>query len=109
MEQHVYVGIKGTIAAIDRRTGEEAWRTELKGYGFVVICVEEDTIVAYSGGHLFGIDPVNGDILWENELKGLGYGLATVTGRFSPNGAQIEQALQANQAQQANMGSGSVV
>jgi hypothetical protein len=38
----VYLGIKGTVVAMDRRTGVEIWRTPLKGSQFVNVTLATD-------------------------------------------------------------------
>lgn len=78
----VYVGIRGTVVALDRATGAEAWRTPLKGYGFVnVVDGGGGDLLAATRGEVFCLDvfcldPVDGRIRWANPMRGLGYGLA---------------------------------
>jgi outer membrane protein assembly factor BamB len=76
----VFVGIKGTVLAIDRDTGETLWTTELKGSEFVNVSLDGSDLFAASRGRLYRLDPSTGDIHWCNELPGLGYGLVSVAG-----------------------------
>lgn len=76
----VLLGIKGSVIALDRRTGQEAWRTKLKGSGFVNLAIDPQYIYATTYGEIFCLDASNGRLLWNNPLKGLGYGLATIAG-----------------------------
>lgn len=81
----VYVGLKGTVIALDRRTGAEAWRAELKGgvgrsSSFVTLQRDGDILFAGVGGELYALDPKNGTILWHNPLKGFGYGIPSILG-----------------------------
>jgi len=32
----IYIGVRGSVLALDRSTGVEIWRTELKGLDFVI-------------------------------------------------------------------------
>jgi outer membrane protein assembly factor BamB len=82
---YLYIGCNGTVAAIDPRTGYEAWRTPLQSGVFGAtrrqdICLLEDQGRIYAGcnGHLFALDGKTGRILWNNELKGMGYNDVTL-------------------------------
>jgi len=76
----VYLGIKGTVVALDRRTGMEIWRTPLKGSQFVNVTLATDAVLATTRGEIFCLDPVTGSIRWSNPLKGMGWGLITLAG-----------------------------
>lgn len=81
----VYVGLKSTVTALDRRTGAEVWRTPLKtGVGrstsFVTLHRDGDLLYAGVGGELFALDPKSGAVLWHNPLKGFGYGIPSILG-----------------------------
>jgi len=81
----VYVGLKATVAALDRRTGAEVWRTPLKGgmgrsSSFVTLHRDDDILYAGIGGEVWALDPKSGAVLWHNPLKGLGYGIPSVLG-----------------------------
>ena len=66
----IFIGIKGTVAAIDRATGQEVWRTELKGGDFVNAVVQDGDLYAATHGELFCLDVATGRIRWHNQLKG---------------------------------------
>ena len=81
----VYLGLKSSVTALDRRTGMEVWRTPLKaGVGrstsFVTLHRDGDILYAGVGGELFALDPKTGNVLWHNPLKGLGYGIPSILG-----------------------------
>lgn len=76
----VFIGIKGTVLALDRATGEEVWRTPLKGSSFVNLALEGGCLLASTHGEVFCLDPATGDIRWNNPLRGLGYGLVSFVG-----------------------------
>ena len=76
----LYLGIKGTVVALDRRSGMEHWRTPLKGYDFVNLVLEQDSLYATTKGEIFCLDPLSGQVRWNNPLKGMGFGIVTIAG-----------------------------
>ncbi len=72
------IGIKGTVLALDRKTGAETWRTPLKGGGFVNVALAEGQVLATTRGEMFCLNAHNGQVVWHNPLKGLGQGLVTI-------------------------------
>ncbi len=74
----VFIGIKGSVVALDRASGQQVWATHLKGSDFVNVAVEEGAILASCYGEIFCLDPLQGHALWHNPLKGFGTGLATL-------------------------------
>jgi outer membrane protein assembly factor BamB len=77
----INVGIRGTVLALDRRTGAETWRAVLKGKEFVSVVLDGEQILAATLGELFCLDAATGRILWNNELRGLGRDVITVACR----------------------------
>ncbi len=75
----IYIGIAGTVLALDRATGREIWRTDLKG-DFVNVVLQDGDLYAAAKGELFSLDPATGNVRWQNKLKGLGRGLMTIAG-----------------------------
>jgi len=73
----LFIGIRGTVVALDRATGQEVWRTPLKG-DFVNVVLLDGVLYATASGELFCLEPASGHIRWHNELKGLGRGLVTI-------------------------------
>lgn len=74
----VFVGIKGSVVALDRATGEQVWATHLKGSDFVNVLVDGDAVLATCYGEVFCLDALTGNARWHNVLKGFGRGVATV-------------------------------
>jgi glucose dehydrogenase len=74
----IHVGIKGSVVALDRKTGAIVWATPLKGSDFVNLLVEGDRIYATTYGEIFCLDARTGERQWHNLLKGYGRGLATM-------------------------------
>jgi outer membrane protein assembly factor BamB len=80
----IYIGIKGTVVALDRATGQQVWATHLKGYDFVNVVLHDGAVLATCYGEVFCLDPLTGDALWHNPLKGFGLGLATIAAERNP-------------------------
>jgi outer membrane protein assembly factor BamB len=74
----IFVGIKGTVLALNRATGNQVWATHLKGYEFVNVAFDCGKVLATCCGEAFCLDPLTGNAVWHNPLKGLGRGLATI-------------------------------
>jgi outer membrane protein assembly factor BamB len=82
----VFIGIRGSVTALNRATGEQVWTTHLKGSDFVNVVVEDDAILAACRGEIFCLDPATGNGRWHNPLKGFGIGLAAIATERSPGG-----------------------
>ncbi len=80
IRQTLFIGIKGTVIAIDRTSGGELWRTRLKGSGFTNVVLDGDRVLVSVQGQLYCLDASTGQVLWHNPLKGMGYGLCTIAG-----------------------------
>jgi outer membrane protein assembly factor BamB len=85
----VFIGIKGSVLALDRTTGQQVWGTHLKGSEFVNVLLEDGAILASCCGEIFCLDPRTGDALWHNPLKGFGRGLATMATEHYPGTGDV--------------------
>jgi len=74
----VFVGIKGSVVALNRATGEKVWETRLIGADFVNVVVEDEIVFVTTSGEIFCLEPLTGEGLWHNQLKGYGTGLAAI-------------------------------
>jgi outer membrane protein assembly factor BamB len=74
----VFVGIGRSVVALNRATGEQVWATRIKGYDFVNVVLDGESIFATCCGEIFCLDPLTGQVLWHNPLKGFGTGLASI-------------------------------
>jgi outer membrane protein assembly factor BamB len=105
--QTLFIGIKGTVLALNSATGAEVWRTELKGMSFVNLSLTGEHVLAATKGELFCLDRSTGTLLWHNRLKGLGHGLMTVaTEPGSSQAAVLAEELQRETATAAAAGTG---
>ena len=80
MNNTLFIGSNGYVAAVDVMTGQERWRTKLQsgaftatGYSDVSVIVRGGFVFAGCHGHLFCLDAGSGAAVWHNELKGMGY------------------------------------
>ena len=67
---HVYVGLKGSVLALERESGRILWQRELAGSSFVNLIEEGNHIFALSQGEAYCLDAGTGALLWHNPLKG---------------------------------------
>jgi outer membrane protein assembly factor BamB len=80
MSKIIYLGVKGSVVAINSATGQPVWSTSLKAAEFVNVVLDGDNLFATTRGEIFCLDPQGGGIRWHNPLKGYGLGLITIAG-----------------------------
>ena len=85
-----FVGIKGSVVALERATGIILWQTELVGTDFVNLVGDASNIYATTRGEAFCLDPMTGQVRWHNKLKGLGTGLASL---LVPGSSESQQTV----------------
>jgi hypothetical protein len=78
LSELIFIGIAGSIVALNRATGAQVWTTRLKGGNFVNVVWHEDRLLATTCGEVFCLEPLTGRIVWHNGLKGFGRGLAGI-------------------------------
>lgn len=74
----VVVGIRGSVLALNRQSGEIVWKTRLRGADFVNVLLDRDRIHASTCGEVVCLGATAGRLPWHNRLKGLGTGLTTL-------------------------------
>jgi hypothetical protein len=79
-----FVGIRGSVLALDINTGEQVWVARLRGANFVNVVLQGDLVLASCDGEIFCLEPFTGQVRWHNPLKGYGLGLATIATTESP-------------------------
>ena len=80
----IFIGIKGSVVALNRATGQQVWATRLKGSDFVNVVLQDGAVLACCHGEIFCLDPLTGNGLWHNPLKGFGTGLAIIATERNP-------------------------
>ena len=91
----LYVGIKNMVVALDERTGEEVWRTQLRGADFVSVLWDGESLFASNRGEVWRLDPRTGAPIWRNELKGLGWGVVSMASSRAPGPGGTEATVAA--------------
>jgi len=93
LSNHLFIGIGGHAVALDVGTGEELWRTKLKGGSgtATTVAIIAGKLYAGSGGEVFRLDLSTGQILWRNKLPGLGLGVLAFCGSDAIVAADAEQ------------------
>ena len=79
-----FIGIKGSVVALNLFTGQQVWATYLKGSDFVNVVVQDEVLLASCRGEVFCLNALTGKGLWHNPLKGFGRGLATIATVSNP-------------------------
>ena len=90
----LFLGVNGTVLAVDRTSGQELWRSRLKGGDFVNVVLNGGDLFAATHGELYCLDIATGHVRWHTPLKKLGRGLVTIAGN------QQTVVLQAKRQQQ---------
>lgn len=47
----IYLGVGGSVVCLDKRNGNEVWRTKLKTSTIVNVYCDDDKLFAHAGGH----------------------------------------------------------
>jgi len=74
----IFIGVRGSVVAIDQDSGGRRWETKLKGGAFVSLLVEQNRVFAGTQGEVFCLDAATGRLLWHDGLKGYGFGLVSL-------------------------------
>ena len=78
MSESIYLGIRGQVVCLEKATGRERWRTELRNSQLTTVVLDGELVIAYTRGHIYGLAKDTGRVLWENTLAGLGYGYCMI-------------------------------
>ena len=81
----LYVGVKGSVVAFDKVTGQKVWESRLGGGAFVNVILDGDQLFAHTNGALYALAADTGRQLWQDGLSGLGYGHASLVTANAPS------------------------
>jgi outer membrane protein assembly factor BamB len=101
---HLFIGMNGSVMALDRTTGEAVWKSPLKGHDFVNVVLDGGQLYAATAGELYCLDPATGKTRWKNELKGMGFGLITIAQSADGNRSVMEEKRKQDEAASADSG-----
>jgi len=85
----IYIGIKGSVVALNRESGDIVWTANLKGGDFVNVVRDENDLFATTRGEVFCLDPATGAVRWNNPPRGFGTGLATISTTTAPSAPPV--------------------
>jgi outer membrane protein assembly factor BamB len=97
----IFVGIKGSVVALNRANGQQIWATRLKGGDFVNVVLDGNVVLATTAGEIFCLDPMTGEGFWHNPLKGFGRDLATIATQANPGPQNLAALSEKRRQQQA--------
>lgn len=112
LQQLLFLGLNGRVAALDRDSGEIVWEWTAKDPekqravgGYMTLLVDQGELFVSANGYTYRLDPLTGAELWANPLRGWGVGptaLATSTASsmqvLTAAAAAKQAAEQSNQA-----------
>jgi hypothetical protein len=103
LDQLVFVGLNGWVAALDRDSGEVVWYCSELNSGYTTLLLDGDRLIASTNGYLYCLDPQTGKILWNNPMHGYGTGVAHLVSVRGQSGQGIlEQAAAAEAARSSH-------
>jgi outer membrane protein assembly factor BamB len=97
----VYVGINGCVVALDRDSGAEVWRADLRSGEYVTVLWDGVGLFAANSGESWRLDPATGESIWHNKLKGLGRGLVSLASTLAANAASTTDMAEENRRRDA--------
>ncbi len=83
--EHLYLGGRGRVVALDKRTGDEVWTTDLKvgwfrlGNSFVTLVEGVDHLYAFAYGIAYCLTKNEGLVVWQHKVKELKNSLASLS------------------------------
>ena len=98
----VFLGLRGSVVALDKNSGVRIWEVKLKGCSFVTLLVEGNRILAGAQGEIFCLDATTGKTLWHDALKGYGLGLMSIATHNQNSGTTALAAQQVCQQEEAS-------
>ena len=103
----VFLGIRSSVMALDKKTGTRAWETKLKGSSFVTLLVDGNRIFAGAQGEIFCLEAATGKTLWHDGLSGYGFGLLSIASQNGGSDSALLASEFVRQQQEAASTTGS--
>ena len=98
----IYLGVRGSVMALNPANGGQLWAARLKGTDFVNVVLDGTNLYAATRGEIFCLDPRTGEIRWHNPLKGCGWGLISIAGEgIAQNPSALAEEKRRRDEQQA--------
>jgi outer membrane protein assembly factor BamB len=98
VNQLIFVGLNGYVAALDRDTGEIVWSNDQLRGGYVTLMIDGDRLIVSTNGFMYCLDPCTGRILWHNPMTGYGYGVTSLASARGQNHGLTQAAAETGAA-----------
>jgi len=108
IEQLIFVGLNGYVAALHRYTGELIWNNDQLRSGYVTLLLDGDRLIVSTNGYIYCLSPYTGKILWHNPMKGFGAGAPTALVSVRGQSSQVLMSQASTQQAAAAAAGGSV-
>ena len=99
VDQLIFVGLNGWVAALDRDSGEIVWYNSELNSGYTTLLLDGDRLIASTNGYLYCLDPQNGKIVWKNPMTGYGTGIVHLVSVRGQGGQVLLNQVAAAEAQ----------
>ena len=107
IDQLVFVGLNGWVAALDRDSGEVVWYCSDLKSGYTTLLLDGDRLIASTNGYLYCLDPQTGKIVWQNPMSGYGTGIAHLVSVRGQSGQVLLEQVASAAAKQSSAHHGS--
>jgi outer membrane protein assembly factor BamB len=101
VDQLVFVGLNGWVAALDRDSGEIVWCCSELDSGYTTLLLDGDRLIVSTNGYLYCLDPQNGKVVWKNPMTGYGTGIAHLVSVRGQSGQVLLDQAASAQAQKS--------
>jgi hypothetical protein len=101
VDQLVFVGLNGWVAALDRDSGEIVWYCSELNSGYTTLLLDGDRLIASTNGYLYCLDPQSGKVVWKNPMTGYGTGIAHLASVRGQSGQVLLQQAAAAEEQKS--------
>jgi outer membrane protein assembly factor BamB len=101
IDQLVFVGLNGWVAALNRESGEVVWYSSELNSGDTTLLLDGDRLIASTNGYIYRLDPLSGRILWKNPMTGYGTGITHLVSVRGQSGQVLLNQVAAAAAQKA--------
>ena len=65
---NLFIGIKGTVLAVEPASGKVVWQSALHGKGFVNVLLQGGQLFATTHGEVFRLNPATGAVAWQTSV-----------------------------------------
>src|SRR5262249_60643236 len=101
VDQLVFVGLNGWVAALDRDSGEIVWYSSELDSGYTTLLLDGDRLIVSTNGYIYCLDPQNGKVVWKNPMTGYGTGIAHLVSVRGQSGQVLLNEVASAQAQKS--------